>query len=106
MFVEIETTCLCCTVFTCILNSFFFLLIRPWLLEALPFVYKQEVFKLIKEKILSKDLKVNEAVPVLRGLALTTNPTEPMCRDISVSDVVPYGSDITLMHCYTISFDI
>ncbi|CAH3178702.1 unnamed protein product, partial [Porites lobata] len=56
---------------------------RPWLLEALPFVYKQEVFKLIKEKILSKDLKVNEAVPVLRGLALTTNPTEPMCRDIS-----------------------
>lgn len=104
MFVEIETTCLCCTVFTYVLNSFF-LLIRPWLLEALPFVYKQEVFKLIKEKILSKDLKVNEAVPVLRGLALTTNPTEPMCRDISVSGIVPCGSNITLIQCYTILFD-
>ena len=90
---EIETTSRCCTVFINVLNSFF-LLIRPWLLEALPFVHKKEVFKLIKEKILSKDLKVNEAVPVLRGLALTINPTETMCRDISVSGIVLYGSNI------------
>ena len=42
---------------------------------------------------------MNEAVPVLRGLALTTNPTEPMCRDISVSGIVHYGSKTRLIHC-------
>ncbi|KAL9951822.1 hypothetical protein ACROYT_G044557 [Oculina patagonica] len=56
---------------------------RQWLLEALPYVYKEEVFELIAEKIYTRDLEPKLAVPVLRGLALTTNTTEKMCRDIS-----------------------
>ena len=57
---------------------------RQWLLEALPYVYKEEVFELIAEKVYTRDLEPKLAVPVLRGLALTTNPTEKMCQDISV----------------------
>lgn len=58
---------------------------RQWLLEVLPYVYKEEVFELIAEKIYTRELEPKLAVPVLRGLALTTNVTEKMCRDISVS---------------------
>lgn len=58
---------------------------RQWLLEALPYVYKEEVFELIAEKTSTRDLEPKLAVSVLRGLGLTTNTTEKMCRDISVS---------------------
>ena len=42
------------------------------------------MFELIAEKINTRDLEPRLAVPVLRGLALTDNATEQMCRDISV----------------------
>ena len=49
-------------------------------------MYKQEVFELVVDKIRSRDLKVDQAVPVLRGLALTKDPSERMCLEISVRD--------------------
>lgn len=53
-------------------------------MEALPYVYKEDVFELVAEKIYTRDLEPELAVPVLRGLALTTDVTEKMCNDISV----------------------
>ena len=50
----------------------------------MPYVYKEEIFELIAEKIRARELEPRLAVPVLRGLALTTNPTEKMCREALV----------------------
>ncbi|CAH3156874.1 unnamed protein product [Pocillopora meandrina] len=55
---------------------------RQWLLEALPYVYKEEVFELISEKIKTLELDSGRAVSLIRGLALTPNPTEQMCLTV------------------------
>ena len=60
---------------------------RQWLLEVLPYVYKEGVFEFVAEKIYSRDLEPKLAVPVLRGLALTPNPTQKMCHSISVRNM-------------------
>lgn len=57
---------------------------RQWLLEALPYVYKEEVFELISEKIKTLELDSGRAVSLIRGLALTPNPTEKMCSTVVV----------------------
>ena len=57
---------------------------RQWLLEALPYVYKEEVFELISEKIKTLELDSGRAVSLIRGLALTPNPTEKMCLTVVV----------------------
>lgn len=55
---------------------------RQWLLEALPYVYKEEVFELIAEKIGKRELDTGMAVSLIRGLALTPNPTANMCTTV------------------------
>lgn len=57
---------------------------RFWLLEALRYVYNQDVFDLIATKIKSQVLDSNQAVSVLLGFAFNTNPSEKMCQNISV----------------------
>lgn len=78
---------------------------RQWFLEALPYVYKEEVFELIAEKIYTRDLEPKLAVPVLRGLALTTNATEKMCQDISdlCSRAAVQEDEALKMTCYLTS---
>ena len=57
---------------------------RFWLLEALRYVYNEDVFDLIATKIKSQVIDPNQAVSVLLGFAFNNNPSEKMCQDISV----------------------
>ena len=53
-------------------------------MEALRYVYNEDVFDLIATKIKSQVIDPNQAVSVLLGYAFNNNPSEKMCQDISV----------------------
>lgn len=71
-------------------------------------MYKEDVFELVAEKIYTRDLEPELAVPVLRGLALTTDVTEKMCNDISVRNKLtcllilraPTFWEMSIINCY------
>ncbi|XP_074612059.1 vitellogenin-2-like isoform X3 [Acropora palmata] len=77
---------------------------RFWLLEALRYVYNEDVFDLIATKIKSQVIDPNQAVSVLLGFAFNNNPSEKMCQDISDLCVHPNvtGSETLKKTCYLV----